>query len=134
MPGPDPRAKGLKHLGEINNVLSKLGERGLQFIPMSYYFKTRHRFLPKRKTIMSHRFVCILNWKANCENNLKDIPVEGRHVATALENSPKHCSKRGKKVLKKCSNCSKKCLNFRNSARKLLVVFNYFQADVHKYS
>ena len=28
----------------------------------------------------------------------------------------------------------KKCLKFRNSARKLLVVFNYFQADVHKYS
>ena len=36
VPGPDPRAKGLKHLGELNNVLSKLGERGLQFIPMSY--------------------------------------------------------------------------------------------------
>ena len=30
---------------------------------------------------MSHRFVFILNWKANCENNLKDIPVEGRNVA-----------------------------------------------------
>ena len=27
-PGPDPRAKGLKHLGELNNVLSKLGEGG----------------------------------------------------------------------------------------------------------
>ena len=38
---------------------------------------------------MSHRFVFIPNWKANCENNLKDIPVEGRHVAIALENSPK---------------------------------------------
>ena len=37
VPGPDPRAKGLKDLGELNNVLSKLGERGLQFIPMSYY-------------------------------------------------------------------------------------------------
>ena len=37
VPGPDPRAKGLKHLGEVNNVrLSKLGERRLQFIPMSY--------------------------------------------------------------------------------------------------
>ena len=38
---------------------------------------------------MSHRFVFILNWKANGENNLKDIPVEGRYVAIALENSPK---------------------------------------------
>ena len=38
---------------------------------------------------MSHRFVFILNWQANCENNLKDIPVEGRNVAIALENSPK---------------------------------------------
>ena len=38
---------------------------------------------------MPHRFVFIPNWKANCENNLKDIPVEGRHVAIALENSPK---------------------------------------------
>ena len=28
----------------------------------------------------------------------------------------------------------KKCLKFRNSARELLVVFNYFLADVHKYS
>ena len=28
----------------------------------------------------------------------------------------------------------KKCLKFRNSARKLLVVINYFLADVHKYS
>ena len=28
----------------------------------------------------------------------------------------------------------KECLKFRNSARKLLVVFNYFLADVHKYS
>ena len=82
-----------------------------------------------KSSLWGHRFVFILNWKANCENNLKDIPVEGRHVAIALENSPKHCSKRGKKVLKKCSNFSKKCLNFRNSARKLLVVFNYFQAD-----
>ena len=80
-----------------------------------------------KSSLWGHRFVFILNWKGNCENNLKDIPVEGRHVAIALENSPKHCSKRGKKVLKKC-------LNFRNSARKLLVVFNYFQADVHKYS
>ena len=34
---------------------------------------------------MSHRFVFIPNWpwKANCENNLKDIPVEGRYVAIA---------------------------------------------------
>ena len=38
---------------------------------------------------MSHRLVFIPNWKANCENNLKYIPVEGRHVAIALENSPK---------------------------------------------
>ena len=28
----------------------------------------------------------------------------------------------------------KECLKFRNSARKLLVVFSYFLADVHKYS
>ena len=37
VPGPDPRAKGLKHLGELNNELSKLGEKRLQFIRMSYY-------------------------------------------------------------------------------------------------
>ena len=36
VPVPDPRAKRLKHLGELDNVLSKLGERGLQFIPMYY--------------------------------------------------------------------------------------------------
>ena len=35
-PGPDPRAKRLKHLGELNNVPSKLEERGFQFIPMSF--------------------------------------------------------------------------------------------------
>ena len=49
---------------------------------------------------MSHRFVFILNWKANCENNLKDFPVEDRHVAIALENSPKLAQN----VAKKCSN------------------------------
>ena len=36
VPGPDPRAKGLKHLGQLNNVLCKLRERGIQFIPMSF--------------------------------------------------------------------------------------------------
>ena len=33
-----------------------------------------------KSSLWGHRFVFILNWKANCENNLKDIPVEGRHV------------------------------------------------------
>ena len=28
----------------------------------------------------------------------------------------------------------KECLKFRNSARKLLLVFNYFLADVYNYS
>ena len=28
VPGPDPRAKGLKHLGEINNVLSSSEREG----------------------------------------------------------------------------------------------------------
>ena len=47
---------------------------------------------------------------------------------------------RPKVVLKTCQKSTqieleffKKCLKFRNSARKFLVVFN-FQADVHKYS
>ena len=35
----------------------------------------------------------------------------------------------GQKVLE----LLKKCLKFRNRARKLRVVFNYFLADVHKY-
>ena len=59
---------------------------------------------------MSHRFVFILNWKANCENNLKDIPVEGRHVAIALENSPKGAQN----MAKKCSNSA--CRIFEKSA------------------
>ena len=58
---------------------------------------------------MSHRFVFILNWKANCENSLKDIPVEGRHVAIALENSPKSAQNMAKK-------CSKSARIFEKSA------------------
>ena len=54
------------------------------------------------------------------------------------------CPDCARKFVKKCSNMAKsarivreflkKCLKFRNSARKLLVVINYFPADVHKYS
>ena len=46
----------------------------------------------------------------------------------------KSCSKHGKKSIQIELEFLKKCLKFRNSARKLLVVFNYFLADVHKYS
>ena len=46
-----------------------------------------------------------------------------RHVPIALENSPK-----------RAQNMAEKCLKFRNSSRKLLVVFNYLLADFHKYS
>ena len=47
---------------------------------------------------------------------------------------PKVVLKTGKKVLKIELEFLKKCLEFRNSARKLLVVINYFLAGVHKYS
>ena len=47
----------------------------------------------------------------------------------------KSCSKHGKKSIQiDWLEFLKECLKFRNSARKLLVVFNYFLADVHKYS
>ena len=46
----------------------------------------------------------------------------------------KSCSKHGKKSIQIELGFLKKCLKFRNSARKLLVVFNYFLADVDKYS
>ena len=44
------------------------------------------------------------------------------------------CSKHGKKSTQIELEFLKKCLRFRNSTRKLLVVFNYFLADVQKYS
>ena len=57
---------------------------------------------------MSPRFVFILNWKAKCEYNMKDIPVEGRHVAIALENR--------QKVLKHGKKCSNSARIFEKSA------------------
>ena len=61
------------------------------------------------------------------------IVIVVRHGPIALENS----SKSAQNMAKKCSNITgifEKCSKFRNSARKLLVVFSYFLADVHKYS
>ena len=57
VPGPDPRAKGLKDLGELNNVLSKLGEGGrgggggynlsrcLINNPLLIFTKTKHNYV-----------------------------------------------------------------------------------------
>ena len=57
----------------------------------------------------------------------------GRHVLIALKSSPKS----GQNMAKSAQierEFLKKCLEYRNSARTLPVVFNYFLADAHKYS
>ena len=56
-----------------------------------------------------------------------------RHVPIAHENSPKSAQN----IAQKRSNSARifeKGFKFSNSARTLLVVFNNFLADVHKYS
>ena len=57
-----------------------------------------------------------------------------KHVSIGLENSPKSHAQNWQKSTQIELEFLKKCLKFRNSARKLLVVINYFLADVHKYS
>ena len=65
-----------------------------------------------KSSLWGHRFVFILNWKANCENSLKDIPVGGRHVAIALENLPKTLLKTWQKSAQKVHEFFKKVLEF----------------------
>lgn len=58
---------------------------------------------------------------------------QGRHVPIALKRSPKSGQNMAKSTQIELE-FLKKCLEYRNSARTLPVVFNYFLADAHKYS
>ena len=58
---------------------------------------------------------------------------QGRHVPTALKSSPRSGQNMAKSAQIELE-FLKKCLEYRNSARTLPVVFNYFLADAHKYS
>ena len=61
------------------------------------------------------------------------VVIVVRNVPIALENSSKSAQNMAKSA-RIVREFLKKCLKFRNSARKLLAVFNYFPADFHKYS
>ena len=63
------------------------------------------------------------------------VVIVVRHAEACLDCAGifvKKCSKHGKKSARTVREFLKKCLKFRDSVRKLLVVFSYFPADAHK--